>query len=91
MNEKLPHRITSDIRSILQKNPNVGIIWKTLTPLAQNEWICWITFFKKEETRTEHLARFKEDLRNGKRRPCCWSGCPHRPEHPKKVYIAKKK
>jgi hypothetical protein len=81
---KLPHEITKDISKILTENPEVLKIWSTLTPLAQNEWICWVTFFKKEETYQNHLSRLKEDLLKGKRRPCCWIGCPHRIGHPKK-------
>lgn len=52
--------------------------WKSLTPLAQNEWICWVISVKKEETRKEHLKRLIEDLKKGKRRPCCFIGCTHR-------------
>jgi uncharacterized protein YdeI (YjbR/CyaY-like superfamily) len=52
--------------------------WQAITPLARNEWICWITFFKKPETRQNHLKRAAEELVKGKRRPCCWPGCPHR-------------
>lgn len=91
MLEKLPHTITSDIQEVLDQNLDVAKIWETLTPLTQNEWICWITYFKKEETYQNHLVRFKQDLLKGKRRPCCWIGCPHRPGHPKKIYTAKKK
>jgi hypothetical protein len=91
MEEKMPHIITKDIQKVLRQNLNVAKIWDTLTPLAQNEWICWITYFKKEETYTEHLLRLKKDLLKGKRRPCCWISCPHRPGHTKKVYTTKKK
>lgn len=72
------HRVPSDLRAVLLKNKDVLDLWNKLTPLARNEWICWITFVKKKETRKEHLIRFCEELRNGKRRPCCWPGCPHR-------------
>jgi Bacteriocin-protection, YdeI or OmpD-Associated len=88
---KLPHEITKDISKILNENPKILKTWNTLTPLAQNEWICWITFFKKQETYQKHLVRLKEDLIKGKRRPCCWSGCPHRIDRPKKIYTAKSK
>ncbi len=91
MPEIFPHSITSDIQAVLDQNPSVAKLWASLTPLSQNEWICWITFFKKEETHLSHLERLKQDLINGKRRPCCWMGCPHRPGHPKKVYTARKK
>jgi hypothetical protein len=33
---------------------------------------------KKQETRDEHVERAVKQLREGKRRPCCWPGCPHR-------------
>lgn len=52
--------------------------WEGLTPLARNEWICWVTFVKKEETRKEHVTRMIEELKDGERRPCCWIGCIHR-------------
>lgn len=52
--------------------------WQQLTPLARNEWICWVTFPKKEETRMEHVDRVIKQLKEGKRRPCCWIGCIHR-------------
>ena len=76
--EKLPHSIPKDLREILTSHPDVREKWDTLTPLAQNEWICWVTIVKKKETREEHLVRLCEELRKGKRRPCCWPGCPHR-------------
>jgi hypothetical protein len=52
--------------------------WEDLTPLARNEWICWVTFVKREETRVEHVERAVKQLKEGKRRPCCWIGCIHR-------------
>lgn len=89
--ENVPHKITPMIENVLANNTNLKQIWDTLTPLAQNEWICWITSFKQEKTRNEHLRRFSQDLLKGKRRPCCWPGCPHRPNHPKKTYTSQKK
>ncbi len=76
--QKLPHSVPRDIRETLATYSNVKEKWETLTPLARNEWICWVTFVKKKETRAEHLVRLREDLVKGKRRPCCWPGCPHR-------------
>jgi uncharacterized protein YdeI (YjbR/CyaY-like superfamily) len=72
------HPIPDDLQFILDSNPNVKAKWDTLTPLTMNEWICWVTIVKQEKTRQEHLVRLCEDLTAGKRRPCCWSGCPHR-------------
>ena len=49
-----------------------------ITALARNEWICWVTSAKKEETRAKRIKWGCENLSAGKRRPCCWAGCPHR-------------
>lgn len=72
------HRIPADLQQVLNSHPDILKIWNTLTPLTRNEWICWITIVKKQETRQEHLFQFSDYLRKGKRRPCCWPGCPHR-------------
>jgi uncharacterized protein YdeI (YjbR/CyaY-like superfamily) len=72
------HEIPDDLQKVLDDNADVNSKWDTLTPLTKNEWICWVTIVKKPETRSEHLVRLCEDLRAGKRRPCCWPGCPHR-------------
>lgn len=72
------HKMPRDLNTVLKSNNDVLEVWGTLTPLARNEWICWVTFVNKKETRTGHLVRLKEDLLKGKRRPCCWPGCPHR-------------
>ena len=52
--------------------------WEDITPLARNEWICWVQSVKKAETRAQHVERVGADLKAGKRRPCCWPGCSHR-------------
>lgn len=83
------HRIPSDLSALLNANPDVKEHWDHLTALARNEWICWVTIVKKEETRKDHLKRLCEDLRKGKRRPCCWPGCPHRRPNAKKWFRAK--
>ncbi len=74
------HKIPRDLQKLLSTKLNSDVLakWNTLTPLTKNEWICWVTIVKKEETRAKHLIQLCDDLRNGKRRPCCWPGCPHR-------------
>ena len=83
------HKMPSDLGAILKSNNDVLELWERLTPLARNEWICWVTIVKKKETRTAHLQRLCDDLRKGKRRPCCWPGCPHRRPNAMK-YFSKK-
>ena len=36
---------------------------------------------KKPETRRKRIAWGCSSLTDGKRRPCCWAGCPHRGKH----------
>jgi hypothetical protein len=78
MKKKLPHKMPSDFQSELNNFPKAVKAWETVTPLAQNEFMCWILDAKKEETRHERIERAIVDLMEGKRRPCCWIGCIHR-------------
>ena len=76
------HKVTDDLRDALTSDSKALEAWEGLTPLARNEWICWITFVKKAETRQEHVERTVKQLKEGKRRPCCWIGCIHRTDKP---------
>jgi hypothetical protein len=76
------HRTPSDLRTALAADQGALAAWEDLTPLSRNEWICWVTFVKKEATRKEHVTRVVSQLKEGKRRPCCWMGCMHRPDKP---------
>ncbi len=72
------HNIPKDLKDVLSSDSKAHALWETLTPLARNEWICWVTLVKKEETRKDHIKRLTQELKKGKRRPCCWIGCIHR-------------
>ncbi|MDO8480486.1 MAG: YdeI/OmpD-associated family protein [Nanoarchaeota archaeon] len=72
------HKVPADLEKALTFDRDVLAKWNDLTPLARNEWICWTTSVKKPETRSEHIVRVCSELKEGKRRPCCWPGCPHR-------------
>lgn len=76
------HEVPEDIREALTTDPAALAIWEDLTPLARNEWICWVTSVKKDETRKEHVKRLIDELKEGMRRPCCWLGCIHRTDKP---------
>ncbi len=71
-------KIPADLRTALLADDAVRSIWESLTPLARNEWICWVTYPKQQKTRDEHVKRTVQELTEGKRRPCCWLGCIHR-------------
>jgi uncharacterized protein YdeI (YjbR/CyaY-like superfamily) len=72
------HKLPLDLKKALASTGNSLEAWETITPLARNEFICWVEDAKKQETREKRIQRTVEDLMNGKRRPCCWPGCKHR-------------
>ena len=76
------HKVPTDLRQALTSDRAALAIWEDLTPLARNEWICWVTSVKKDETRKEHVKRTISELKEGMRRPCCWLGCIHRKDKP---------
>lgn len=72
------HELPGDLEAALQNNPAALTAWNDITPLARNEFICWVTDAKQEATRARRIRRTQEELEEGKRRPCCWPGCKHR-------------
>lgn len=76
------HEMPADLEKALSSDPKALAAWESLTPLARNEWICWTISVKKDETRKEHVERMQKELKEGKRRPCCWIGCVHRKDKP---------
>jgi len=72
------HSVRADLRKVLTSDPAARAKWEDITPLARNEWICWVISVKKPETRRQHIERVRTELKEGIRRPCCWPGCPHR-------------
>ena len=76
--EGVVHNVPKDLRDLLFNNKKLFEHWNALTPLARNEWICWLMSVKKAETREKHLERLSLEICEGKKRPCCWPGCSHR-------------
>ena len=79
---KLPggtvHELPADLRDALDSDADAKRLWLDITPLARNEWICWVSSARKEETRQRRIEVGLDKMRKGLRRPCCWPGCPHR-------------
>jgi len=80
------HDLPPDMHKALAADAQALAAWEDITPLARNEWICWVTIVKKDETRQEHVHRLVAQLKDGQRRPCCWPGCPHRNPKTKKYF-----
>lgn len=74
----LVHEMPGDFATALSKTEQILKFWESLTPIARNEFICWIEDAKQEKTRNKRINRAVEELLEGKRRPCCWVGCIHR-------------
>ena len=72
------HRLPADLRETLVSSDTALEAWKDITPLARNEFICWVEDAKQEKTRERRIRRTREELEEGMRRPCCWPGCSHR-------------
>lgn len=75
---RMVHSMPTDLRKALATTPAAKAVWEDITPLARNEWICWVTSGKKAETRGIRIEKAMSKLKSGMRRPCCWAGCPHR-------------
>ena len=78
ISEGTAHKMPADLRAALTADPKVRALWEDITPLARNEFICWVEDAKQAETRERRIKRTCEELLEGKRRPCCWVGCIHR-------------
>ena len=72
------HKMPADLRKVLLSKPAALAAWEDITPLARNEFLCWVDNAKLIETRKRRVERTRDELIEGKRRPCCWVGCVHR-------------
>jgi uncharacterized protein YdeI (YjbR/CyaY-like superfamily) len=72
------HPLPKDLRAALVANRSALDAWTDITPLARNEFICWVEDAKQARTRARRIRRTQEELEEGMRRPCCWPGCTHR-------------
>ena len=72
------HSLPADLRKAIASDSVAKKLWDDITPLARNEWICWVTSAKQKETRERRITVGMDKMHKGMRRPCCWAGCPHR-------------
>jgi hypothetical protein len=74
----LVHKLPADLIEVLTETAEVTGLWEALTPIARNEFICWVEDAKQVTTRARRIRRVAEELLEGQKRPCCWVGCIHR-------------
>lgn len=72
------HEAREDLQAAVRSDPTTFSLWRGLTPLGRNEFICWVDDAKQPATRLRRIERTCGELLEGKRRPCCWAGCIHR-------------
>ncbi|MBK8375372.1 MAG: YdeI/OmpD-associated family protein [Sphingomonadales bacterium] len=72
------HQVPADLGDALISDAELFALWQNITPLGRNEFICWVEDAKQPATRAKRIRRTGEELREGKKRPCCWQGCIHR-------------
>jgi uncharacterized protein YdeI (YjbR/CyaY-like superfamily) len=77
------HKMPVDLKKALLADAEGLHAWNAITPLARNEWICWVEGAKLIETRARRVERTHKELAEGVRRPCCWPGCMHRKKNGK--------
>lgn len=73
----LVHELPKDLAKVLREK-DVTALWEAVTPIGRNEFICWVEDAKQSKTREKRITRTVEELKEGKKRPCCWHGCIHR-------------
>lgn len=77
------HKMPADVRKVLKTDLKALTAWNDITPLARNEWLCWVEGAKLIDTRKRRVQRVQTELAEGVRRPCCWPGCIHREKNSK--------
>ena len=65
------HKLPADLKKVISSTPKVLALWQDITPLARNEWICWVISGKKAETRNIRIEKAISKMKGGMRRPCC--------------------
>ena len=75
---EIVHALPKDFETAINSEQSVHEFWSEISPLARNEWICWVISPKLIETRVKRILVGMDKMRKGDKRPCCWPGCPHR-------------
>ena len=78
LSEGLVHAPPGDLVEAFNKVEGATVLWNAITPIARNEFLCWVENAKQEATRAKRIRRTIEELQEGQKRPCCWVGCIHR-------------
>src|SRR5215212_4339732 len=56
------HDLPAELKDALRHDPEALATWHDITPLARNEWICWVESAKKVETRRKRIDWGRSNL-----------------------------
>ncbi|MGO3702193.1 MAG: YdeI/OmpD-associated family protein [Candidatus Saccharimonadales bacterium] len=48
--------LLADFREQLTAQNDIGTVWESLTPLARNEWLCWLKHHPKNQKRAPNMS-----------------------------------
>ena len=65
--------VPPDMKKAIVSDKDNHLLWNSLTPIAQWDWVRWVRAVKTEETRKKHLDVMVSKLSKGMRRPCCFN------------------
>ncbi len=57
------HKLPADLRKVLIANTKAHDAWQDITPLARNEFICWVEEAKQQVTRERRIRRPRKSWR----------------------------
>ena len=57
------HKLPGDLRKALIANSMALDAWQDITPLARNEFICWVEDARQEMTRDRRIRRAQQNCR----------------------------
>ena len=63
------HPLPADLRDTLVTSSSALEAWHDITPLARNEFICWVEDAKQQATRERRIRRTREELEEGSAAP----------------------
>ncbi len=66
-------KVPEDLKTAFAATPQAHTLWMDITPMARWDWIRWIGATKNPETRKKRINVAFSKLKQGDRRPCCFS------------------
>lgn len=68
--------VPADLKKVLESDPLVEVVWKSLTTLSRWDYVIWVEQAKLKETREHRIKRTFYMMKAGKKRPCCFTIIP---------------